>query len=246
MAIELINTVKISRTLMVSGGGEKTPWSVSTVDVVDGIEFITVCSSQHTVFARFCWGKRGGHGPIARSVFLKDMRHKRLQECLRVVSLADEPQQALFDEEEVKAPAPKRGRGPNAEVAGGTPPEFVTLSLGDLKDQAGKVVAYGIKLKVRSSLDLAAALSLEATPEALNYIRHGIIVSVVPDTAEVPRQPDVRWRPDRGAYVANKISDSGKKTHKTFKAEGDDDASIKVAFALAVEWLCEPAAIVNT
>ena len=91
-----------SRTLTVSGGGEKTQWSVNTVDVIDGIEFIPVLGVDIGV-ARFCWGKRGGHGPLARSVFLKDIRHKRLQECLRIVGLKEEPQKALFDEESVKA-----------------------------------------------------------------------------------------------------------------------------------------------
>ena len=234
MANQLVNNVKISRTLTVSGGGEKTPWSVNTVDVIDGIEFIPVLGVD-TGFARFCWGKRGGHGPLARSVFLKDIRHKRLQECLRIVGLKEEPQKALFDEEEVKAPLSKRGR--RSEVGQNKLPDFVTLTLDDLKDSSGTLVAHGIAMKVKSSLDLAATLSVEATPAALNYIRQGVIISEVPETTAVPRQPDVRWRPDRGAYMASKNNDAGEKMHKTFKAEGDDEGSIKAAFALAVQWL---------
>ncbi len=153
------------------------------------------------------------------------------------MGMREEPQKPLFDEEESKAPAPKRARGSNLKVAESNLPPFMTLSLGELKDEHGNVVAHGIDLKVKSSLDLATTPSVEATPAALNYIRHGVIVSEVPDMGNVPRQPDVRWRPDRGAFVASKTTDSGKKMHKTFQAEGDDDTSIKAAFALAAQWL---------
>ena len=85
------------------------------------------------------------------------------------------------------------------------------------------------KMKVKSSVDDAAALCVELSADNLACIRAGMLASM--KEAEQVVSPDkvgnskaARWRGDRKAFLASRIcSSDGKLEYKTFKPTGDSD-----------------------
>jgi hypothetical protein len=206
--------VTIRKTLTIMCDGMKIPWVIQDSEFIDGIEFIALAKSD-TGFSRFVSGSTRG---IANMTFLTKMKE------LRTSATTGARDGVAFGD--VTPSKWATGKLKRRCVDNGLP-EFVEIIIPECTHGGHQVPARTVKVK--ATVDDAAALVVELTADNLACIKAGMLhtASIMETTAEQTSSPDkaVRWRGDRQAFLASRSSCSspGKVEYKTFKPTDDSD-----------------------
>ena len=225
--------ISITRSLSITGPATRhQPWVIAKTRTVDGHEFIPLCS-RDAGFARFVMGKSGIR--LGRCTLLKQMTQLRIMASYQ--SILTDKQPSLFDD----APAPnpkakKRLKSMCVEAKEmGTFPDVVLIVMPEAVLKDGTVL-QSIAMRVLTDTNFMNTIWVQACEENLQYIS-AIIADdegVDPAHGQVRSLPvGVRWRAERDAFLATRKCDG---VEKTFRVEGDDDASKATALSHAVEW----------
>ena len=227
-------SVSIERRVVVKGGGCKlTPWILPSVSVLDGKEF-TQLTKRDSGFCRFVSGSPSGSRGMS---FLDELRRKRSAATLAACSQPASNEQ-LFEATPTAAARKKLKQAAIAQQERGEMPDLVVLDLPRIIGQDGVEVGP-IKLAVRSSLDISSNVWVELTSEALTYIRAAMLASE--PLAPMQRgatDAGVRWRNDRGRFVATRFSQRlNREVMRSFKPEDDTQESKEAAKEDAKAWV---------
>jgi hypothetical protein len=205
--------VTIRKTTSIMSDELKVPWVVQDLEIIEGVEFISLVKDD-TGFSRFVSGSTRG---IFNMTFMNQMKK------LRTTALTGARDGAFEDctptrwhNELLKQRCKDHGL-----------PDFVEITIPECEHDGHRVPAR--RMKVKSSVDDAAALCVELTADNLACIRAGMLASM--KEAKQEDSPDkvintkaVRWRTDRNAFLAARsCSSEGKLEYKTFKPTGDSD-----------------------
>ena len=219
--------VEVERRLCISGGSlGTTPWILKRMDVVDGVEFIPLVKAD-TAFSRFVTGKRRGLDDMG---FLERLRELRTEATLKA---SQEGEGEGFMAAGMKAKKRQKSDARQKEQNGELVP-VVTLNLPEFTNMDGRTIDQ-LQLKVIATLDTGRVLKVEATREALAYIREAMLDS---KTTQPPQHQgirgSVRWSKGRSCWVGlRKIN--GKTQHKGFKKTEEEDNDDE-AFERAKNW----------
>ena len=207
--------ISITRSLSITGPATRhQPWVIAKTRTVDGHEFIPLCP-RDAGFARFVMGKSGIR--LGRCTLLKQMNQLRIMASYQ--SILTDKQPSFFDDAPAQNPkAKKRLKSMCVEAK-----------------EMGTFI-QSIAMRVLTDTNFMNAIWVQACEENLQYIS-AIIADdegVDPAHGQVRSLPvGVRWRAERDAFLATRKCDG---VEKTFRVEGDDDASKATALSHAVEW----------
>ena len=216
--------IAIKRCILISGGSCKLqPWCLTSVETVQGCEFVRLSKSDNG-FARFVAGSGKG---IRHMVYLSTIRQLRTEATLRCLS-----EGSLFDSIPTKAAKSHHKRRCVEAQSRGELPQVVDVEM-------PPIATHGVPamtMRMLSCIDINAAPSIELTPDNLHYVRMGMLSS----TAEVRSQSvskGVRWDSKRKAYIAKRNDAEGKVKYKTFRPDDvEDEVDCASAQEHATRW----------
>ena len=210
---------------MITGGqAKKTPWILTSIHVVQGIDMITLHKND-TGFARFVSGSTGG---IRNMTFIDELRKLRMQ------ATVDACNGGLFSGVHSN-PKAKKAQKQEWETAG--VPELVEITLPSAEGRPS------VTIKTAGTLDHRANPVVELSTIALDHIAACMRSSFTEGHASREKVGQgVRWVAARGAYVAKKHNNG--KRMRTFRASADaSDEELAKADAKqrALNWAADPA-----
>jgi hypothetical protein len=205
--------VTIRKTTSIMSDELKVPWVVQDLEIIEGVEFISLVKDD-TGFSRFVSGSTRG---IFNMTFMNQMKKLRTTALTGVRDGAFEDcAPTRWQNELLKQRCKDHGL-----------PDFVEITIPECEHDGHRVPAR--RMKVKSSVDDAAALCVELTADNLACIRAGMLASMKEAKQEdspgkVINTKAVRWRGERNAFLAARsCSSEGKLEYKTFKLTGDSD-----------------------
>ncbi len=225
--------VVIKRVVSIECGEKQSPWLIDTREHVDGKEFLKL-AHRDSGFCRFVAGTRARF--VRNTRFLHELQLRRSQ--LTIAACEDASQgETLFDEVVTTATARKKARSSAKTKASlGEMRHTVNIDMPSFTT-SDNITIPATTLHVKSALDVREAIMMEIDPHMLHYVRHAMLNSIISDRAAPDRRHDgVRWRGERGCWLAKRADVDGKVVSKSFKPHGDDELAMRDAADRASAW----------
>ena len=233
MAGQLPCDITLKRVVSVECPGQKSPWIIDTMESLDGIEFVAL-KLRCTGFCRFIAG-------AFKDFKWKDQSFLQELAALRTHATIDAMEQkelSPFGEVEPTPAAKKKARkNARSKAAAGDMPSYVDIKCKQIDLADGSHVGP-LTFKIKASLNVREAPSVELDPHVLHYVKHALLASEGSSEKESPanvimqRTQHVHWREARGCWTAQKGA-----RFKSFKPEDiNDSISVETAHTKAARW----------
>ena len=228
--------ITIQRVLMIKGGGcKRDGWIIGDVEVIDGVDFITLSKKDHG-FSRFVSGSVGG---IRDMTFLDTFRRLRSEASLAFAS-GSNPEESLFDAAPVtnrKARKAKRAEVQDL-IDKGDANRTVPVELPEIALDDGFLIP-GMTVQCKTAINLQDNVVVALTTEMLTYVRHAMNKSFEAQSRKRSASGEaigVYWKSQKCGWLATRKSE-GKISYKTFRCDKDcNDIEKEEVRERAIRW----------
>ena len=185
-----------------------------------------------TGFCRFIAGK--DWRKIKEMSFLRELQLRRVQLTVEACQ-SSTVAHSLFDDAAPTQAAKKRARNDAKSRASlGALPRTISVPMSGFTSDDG-IEIPATSLTVKSSIDVKHAIMMELDAHMLHYVKHSMRKSKDSGQGKAQRNDGIRWRNDRGCWMARRRAGEGKFITKAFRP--NDLIAADVAADLATAWV---------
>jgi hypothetical protein len=223
--------VCIKRVVSIECGDMVAPWLIDDLERIDGRESLKLAHGD-TGFCRFIAGK--DWRKIKEMSFLRELQLRRVQLTVEACQSSKDAHSLFEDATPTKA-ANKRARNDaKARASLGALPLTISVPMPGFAYD-GEIEIPDTSLTVKSSIDVKHAIMMELDAPMLQYVKHAMRKSQDSDQDKAQRNDGIRWRNDRGCWMARRRTGDGKFITKAFRPT--DVMAVDAAADLAAAWV---------
>lgn len=233
------NTVCISKRLAIGGGASSSPWFPVDVCSDGEVETIKLRAREYGL------QKFVGNG--FDGSFIEWLKLERYVACMNI----EKGSSGLFDDtvgdESLYAKSQKRRKCVEKHATGDIP-QLIDIKVPDLTLDCGATVA-GISIKCNTCFERHGSVWVECSETVLNYVRYALGIKwnqpaaagASDDALTIKNTANVRWKSERGVFVAKRIvAETQKCEYKSFRPDDDSSPESRVrANEAARGWINE-------